>query len=425
MAVLSAIGERLNCPKGSEPEPEYHSKGELIMKIGLLFSSMPAFLTVVLFACFGCTEQFTERTNVELSRDEAARMSARADNLADYCEVYDWYGDGVCDDFCLEPDPDCDESNPDWCDFHGLYDDDDCEWLCPEPDPGCDGLEYCAHRGHYGDGYCDSWCPEPDPDCGDAESDECERQGFYGDGICSPGCPQVDPDCVCHQTEDGHCQLDCPQRDPDCGCHEVLDEVCDPDCAEPDLDCACHEARNGWCDPRCPQPDPDCAGPTDECAEHGYYDDGRICHTGCPLVDPDCLDCLLEDGDLDCPNGYCEPVENQGVETPELGRCVYPDCDGSPLVCDDVAPTCPVGQTPAVLDGCWVCVDARTCEAFSCVNDLECPNGYCEVGICQYSDCSDGSELLCHAEEPECPTGFTVAVVQNCYVCANARTCQI
>jgi uncharacterized protein (DUF2252 family) len=26
---------------------------------------------------------------------------------SDWCEIYDWYGDGVCDPFCASPDPDC------------------------------------------------------------------------------------------------------------------------------------------------------------------------------------------------------------------------------------------------------------------------------------------------------------------------------
>lgn len=41
-----------------------------------------------------------------LSKDEA-RDLAKADSFRDFCAEFDWYGDGVCDDFCLQRDPDC------------------------------------------------------------------------------------------------------------------------------------------------------------------------------------------------------------------------------------------------------------------------------------------------------------------------------
>lgn len=43
----------------------------------------------------------------ELSKEEA-RAHGKADGI-DFCELHDWYGDGVCDDFCPRPDPDCGE----------------------------------------------------------------------------------------------------------------------------------------------------------------------------------------------------------------------------------------------------------------------------------------------------------------------------
>lgn len=41
-----------------------------------------------------------------MSKDEAREL-AKGDHGVDYCELFDWYGDGVCDDFCARPDPDC------------------------------------------------------------------------------------------------------------------------------------------------------------------------------------------------------------------------------------------------------------------------------------------------------------------------------
>jgi hypothetical protein len=41
-----------------------------------------------------------------MSKDDAKNMS-KTDTTTDFCEIYQWYGDGVCDTFCVNPDPDC------------------------------------------------------------------------------------------------------------------------------------------------------------------------------------------------------------------------------------------------------------------------------------------------------------------------------
>jgi len=42
------------------------------------------------------------------SRDEARRTAqAAADDGRDLCAEYGWYGDGICDEFCVNPDEDC------------------------------------------------------------------------------------------------------------------------------------------------------------------------------------------------------------------------------------------------------------------------------------------------------------------------------
>ncbi len=105
----------------------------------------------------------------------------------DFCEEMGWYGDGVCDMDCPNPDPDCEGDGGDW------------------PDPG-EG-DFCEEMGWYGDGVCDMDCPSPDPDCeGDGgadpgdpgdpgDGDICEEMGWYNDGVCDEGCAQPDPDC--------------------------------------------------------------------------------------------------------------------------------------------------------------------------------------------------------------------------------------
>ncbi len=56
-------------------------------------------LFVLLAACTGGA------STPELAQQRAA-LAAQS-GAGDVCEYYGWYGDGVCDEFCPEPDPDC------------------------------------------------------------------------------------------------------------------------------------------------------------------------------------------------------------------------------------------------------------------------------------------------------------------------------
>ena len=225
----------------------------------------------------------------------------------DMCEVNGWYGDGVCDEFCAFPDVDCEGDFDDFCAVDGFYGDGFCDLFCPHPDPDCDrdyGYDICAEEGWYGDGVCDFVCPQPDPDCA-TFVDVCEDNLWYGDGNCDEFCPFPDPDCeefdLCAENGwygDGTCDLFCPLHDSDCGGDECADlelygnGVCDTFCLNPDPDCDFFDVclENGWygdgvCDEFCLEPDPDCEG-FDFCAANGWYNDG-VCHD-CPEPDPDC-----------------------------------------------------------------------------------------------------------------------------------------
>jgi hypothetical protein len=65
-----------------------------------------------------CLIVTTEDTTTDLSKDDA-RAQALQDREHgvhfDYCELHGWYGDDACDDFCLSPDPDCDEDGASAC----------------------------------------------------------------------------------------------------------------------------------------------------------------------------------------------------------------------------------------------------------------------------------------------------------------------
>lgn len=95
--------------------------------------------------------------------------------LDDVCALAGWYGDGICDEVCLQPDPDCGVQE-DWCAQQGWYGDGICDEVCLQPDPDCGG-------------------GEPDPEGGDPQGDWCAQEGWYGDGVCDQDCPSPDPDC--------------------------------------------------------------------------------------------------------------------------------------------------------------------------------------------------------------------------------------
>jgi hypothetical protein len=101
--------------------------------------------------------------------------SGKADLSIDYCDWYGWYGDGICDTFCLEPDPDCDQPNNECeavggqciegfiagCPEQGQVPsalscgDHPIEMTCCEPEPGCPDI-------------CGALCAgEPEPDLPD------------------------------------------------------------------------------------------------------------------------------------------------------------------------------------------------------------------------------------------------------------------
>ena len=83
--------------------------------------------------------------------------------------------------------------------------------------------------------------------------------------------------------------------------------------------------------------------------------------------------------------------------------CIWPyddGCsDGSMLICRAGLALCPVGQVPAVLDGCHRCVYPATCG------------------------CGDGTSLRCASPRPECSAGAEVAVRDGCHVCVNPFNC--
>lgn len=202
-------------------------------------------ITTVLFA-LGCGSDDAGGTNNpgsgDMTKDEARAASSKADGT-DYCAWFGWYGDGVCDDFCAEPDPDCGgtcggiANLP--CD-DGLY----CELAncalpdaagtcvevpdaCPQvidPVCGCDGETYnnaCAAAQHRVSvlhaGACDGGGEQA---CGGIAGILCADGQYCRMGDCSI----PDATGVCEAIPDY-----CPQViDPVCGCDaETYNNECE------------------------------------------------------------------------------------------------------------------------------------------------------------------------------------------------------
>ena len=58
------------------------------------------FLTASCLGAAGGGEETGTATKAQVA-------SGKADSSVDWCEQMGWYGDGICDTFCLSPDPDC------------------------------------------------------------------------------------------------------------------------------------------------------------------------------------------------------------------------------------------------------------------------------------------------------------------------------
>jgi hypothetical protein len=100
-----------------------------------------------------------------LTKEEAAAMGGKADGV-DLCETWEWYDDGICDAFCTNPDPDCeDDGQAPCCGLDEL--------------PGCFEGAFCCADGSW---QCGNGPGQPAP---------CEQEGL----VCEPQpAPCCEPD---------------------------------------------------------------------------------------------------------------------------------------------------------------------------------------------------------------------------------------
>ena len=225
----------------------------------------------------------------------------------------------------------------------------------------------------------------------------------------------------------------------------------------------------------------------------GCPDDTHINSNATCLSMGDC--CMPELGrTCDEVQGHCMPesgVCEHGFEAIRTScgsgaTCCAPvsSCnDGSELSCYGSPPFCDAPSIPALIDGCWECVDERTCEPAvtlcediggECVGGVAgCPDGtvstnegichilgdcciaeqticdqafghcmpedgQCEPGFepirasCNSGEatcctpmtaCDDGTELRCDDEVPHCGPEAMPTIQDGCWTCVNAQTC--
>lgn len=211
-------------------------------------------------------------------------------------------------------------------------------------------------------------------------------------------------------------------------------------------------------------PEPDVLPDTGECTDGDvttaevFCEDGTIgnivceCDGGTWTCSPD----PCEPGPLPCESDsecsaldYCDDCATSSC--PDCDDCVTGclphDCPTEPeATCRMLRPDCAIGEVAIVEEGCWICVNRRTCEptggtlsdceeaGATCFAMRECPDGTSRIrssceptgGICCLGaggSCDDGSEVLCDMVEPECEAHEVVAVQGGCYVCVNPDTC--
>ncbi len=65
-------------------------------------------LTLVSFFSTACLFENEPDSKVDDPTKEEIEKRKQDGDTKDYCDIFDWYGDGTCDSFCIEKDSDCD-----------------------------------------------------------------------------------------------------------------------------------------------------------------------------------------------------------------------------------------------------------------------------------------------------------------------------
>jgi hypothetical protein len=267
-------------------------------------------LAIPFFALLGCSVDVTEQSPLQAQRGAPSAEALEYGSCVDACG-------GQSDDGC-------------WCDDECVTYGDCCvdvDAQCNQPDFGCVTDDQCGYEE-----FCDWVAPDG--------SDQC----------CPPTamCAPEIPSCIgtCKPNDCPVAILCAPNTMPidtdDDGCFDS----CEPEAGE------CHSNDDCDADERCEIVDDEtcCSGADEPCLMWQ-----PVCSGTCVAQEPQCF------ADSDCEGGYCED-----------GLCQLADCDDdSTAICLMLPPTCADGEVAAVRNGCFECVDARTC-ASSCPMELIC-----------------------------------------------------
>ncbi|RLB56015.1 MAG: hypothetical protein DRJ42_04525 [Deltaproteobacteria bacterium] len=250
-------------------------------------------LTVAIALFAGACTSSMERS--EFTKDEARSLGGSTDLGADICASEGWYDDGECDEFCAEPDGDCDAtcfaypSCEVWETEHERWED------CPA-DASCREETLCGATVWCSDG---ATCPGV-PSCGDGETAHESWQDCPADASCREEsvcgatiwCSSTGATCLaypsCDEGETAHERWeDCPA---DASCREVT--LCSAT-----IWCSADEA------PVCPGDNPE------GCLDRGCAE-GFVCDTTMGTAPSGCV-CEPETGTWLCTadlnGGICVP----------------------------------------------------------------------------------------------------------------------
>jgi len=139
----------------------------------------------------------------------------------------------------------------------------------------------------------------------------------------------------------------------------------------------------------------------DKCKDNSQCDAGSYCAKeigdcdgeGDCTVMPDACITAIWDPVCGCDGKtYGSPCEAEaaGVNIAFIGQCRDTSCDdGKPVICQVIVPIeCGEFEILAAQNGCWVCVNPRTCLPWGqaqCEDDKDCASGYCD--FCGTSSC--------------------------------------
>ncbi len=319
-----------------------------------------------------------EGGNGGYTKDEARALGGVDDDGNDICALEGWYGDSVCDTFCVEQDPDCPVSNcPDPNDPRVTYRGGPGEIVCAQE------IDFCGpDQATFNSPECGCGCIDTTPGkvCGGFTAGECGPGEFCDfpleavcgaadqSGTCAPipdACPEYySPVCGCDgQTYGNECEANAS------GTSIVHAGACDPQgqfcggiagtqCGEGyfcnmDFECSIEDA-GGVCEPL-PQGCPDIWAPVCSCDGVTYSSACDAHAQGAAVAfEGTCEDpAILCGGDI---GETCQPDEFCAFTIQDM--CGWADAAG---VCTPVPTACPDNVDPVC--GCDGVTYSNECEA--------------------------------------------------------------